>query len=215
MTPQTQKLERILSEAELKEAVARAEAFRAHDEFLKDGERYRTALKQLGSPEGVSVSRAYQIAQELDIPRDYFQRALAMSPSREEKLEQLKVIGAEPNSDDLAEYAGLNFIHIMGDALMKGLPSEETYAMVNLCVNGRVCTQMGILKEKKRILRKPTKEKKILAQASLWSVKTDYSGNGEIHIYSPLFITACGEALTNFEKGFGTFEKRIEYKILT
>ena len=126
MTPQ--KLERILSEAELKEAVARAEAFRAHDEFLKDGERYRAALKQGGSPEGVSVSRAYEIAAEVGVPEEYFRRALAMNPDREEKLAQLKIIDASPNPEDRLRYAGLNFIQTMRDALMKSLPSEETFA---------------------------------------------------------------------------------------
>ena len=64
--------------------------------FLKTAKGTGSLLKKLGSPEGVSVSRAYQIAQEdLDIPRDYFERALKMNPGKEEMRKDLERIGAK------------------------------------------------------------------------------------------------------------------------
>ncbi|MEK6741585.1 MAG: hypothetical protein AABX91_00960 [Nanoarchaeota archaeon] len=201
-----QKLERILSEEDFRKAIARAEAFRAHDEFLKDGEQYREALRQLGSPEGVSVSRAYQIAQELDIPRDYFERALKMNPGKEEMRKDLERIGAKPHFDLLVS----TYQRELSKSIQEAFPSDEFEA-----VRGDDYPQQKIFMIKKIIKRgKLFVRTKILTTVEIKSHSSKDDIDIDIDIYSHDFVAGCAETLKGLDERFGrTSELKFHYDV--
>lgn len=186
-----QKLERILSEEDFRKAIARAEAFRAHDEFLKDGERYRAALKQLGSPEGVSVSRAYQIAQEdLDIPRDYFERALKMNPGKEEMRKDLERIGAKPHFDLLVSTYQRELLRSIREAFpLDDFKASRSGDYTNL----KIFHIKRIIKRGRLFMR--TKTLTDVEMREKWHIS-------KVAIYSHDFVTGCSETLIELDRKF-------------
>jgi len=177
-------LERMFSEEDVKGIIAHAEALKSVDAI---GRAQKAGSLYLG--EGTSVQHLYEIAQEIDIPRSYIDRAMATRyPSPKEMREQLDEIGAKPQSD-LVERV---YRKSLKAALENTFPSERFRAGGDLKQN---IFYRDFINPDRIFFKDDTKE---LARLSFYNGKTII-----LDIYSPMFVTACGSTLNRLNERFG------------
>ncbi|MFI5241242.1 MAG: hypothetical protein ACHQUA_02290 [Microgenomates group bacterium] len=198
------KLERILSEEEVKGIIGHAEALRSVAGLDRAQEVGIISLR-----EGVSVSRLYEIAQEVDIPKEYIDRAIASRyQSPREMREQLEEIGARPSSKIVNNYKIKTIRNRLLSSLQNTFPSDEFLIEGDESHHPFDGWAFFYLVKK-------------VGKAGFFSgQRTEriayVNGNSDppkIDIYSPVFVQGCKEAVKILEEKFGVTKKTVHYNV--
>ncbi len=190
--------ERILNEEELRNVIAHADSQQQYDRRRQDERLLEGIVKWEEQKEGISVSTAYEIGEELDIPREYLQRAIEMLyPGKEQVVKDIETVGSQPSALTSHRHVYNTYVVVLEEALQQGYPGERFHRR-ELFYYPFWEAAFYLSRERWNIFKK-IKKKRLLAEITFYANEYNRTGctgcDVSINLYDPLFLRATGEKL--------------------
>lgn len=192
-----------LTQEELKNVIAYADSLQQYDRRRQDQHLLEGIVRRETEKEGIALPVVYEIGEELDIPREYLQRALELLyPSKEQMKQDLFALGARPSAKAILPI----YRQRLQDAFKRNVPFEEIYVENSRESEGHLYFHR--VSRKKKWAFTFTQKKEI---AAIWM-----SGSVpmylDINLYHPLFLHAAGKELQELN---GLFKEYIRQPEIT
>ncbi len=207
--PKNEDHERAYSFDEYDDIITHAESLRQIDERKKLIRTRNERLEAIASSEKtnlVSESRVYEFANEMGIPKEFVDMAIALRyPSEEEKLRDLERIGLTVTNDEMIWHLKAIYMNGILTELRKNFPREEFCTDEAIAPYGHLELYHKIKKPiKKRFLWKTwysIEEKKKILLGMQNSFDGDY-----LNIFSPLILRICPGLINELVKKIGSYD---------
>jgi hypothetical protein len=186
-----------LTEEELKNVIAYADSLQQYDRRRQDQRLLEGIVKREVDKREVPLPLVYEIGQELDIPREYLEKAMTMLyPSREQMVEDIKRFESVPGTIEFVIEA---YRQQLNEVLLLNRGIEEYK------VSSSEASHYGNVDVKK--LTKRTFWKWERTQKQRFAFLYFWGGNKQfitvdITVYNPLFLRLVGKELEMLSTAF-------------